>query len=199
MEPILDYFLRETEEINQKWDRIILCHTSRNIEEYLISIKYRINGNYSKIPHFIVDRKGLILKTLDTKFNSAFFTSKDTNQTSIIICLENLGWLEKKPLKDQYVNWIGNIYNGEVYHRSWRDYNIWQPYTDIQLKIVAELCNKLCKEFEIKNECIGTNTKIKGSEKYKGILTRSNIYPQLTDLSPAFDFQRFEKYFKNEQ
>jgi N-acetyl-anhydromuramyl-L-alanine amidase AmpD len=198
METILDYFLRETNEINQKWDRIILCHTSRDIEEYLVSIKYRINGNYLKLPHFIVNREGTILKTLDTKFISKFFLSEDTNKSSIIICLENLGWLEKKPLTDLYVNWIGNIYKGEVYQKSWRDYNIWQPYTDKQIKSVAELCNKLCDEYKIKNECIGTNTKIRGSEKYEGIMTRSNIYPQLTDLSPAFDFQEFEKYLKNE-
>lgn len=199
MENIHTFPIRETTEVTKKWNKIILCHTSRNIDEYLISLKYRQDGKYEKIPHYLVDRNGRILNTLETKYKSNFFLSENINDHSIIVCLENLGWLEKKPLKDVYVNWLGNIYKGEVFNKSWRDYNIWEPYTDIQLENTAKLCNKLCGELGINKECIGTNTKIKGSDKFKGIITRSNIYSQLTDLSPAFDFQKFEKYLENEQ
>jgi hypothetical protein len=111
--------------------------------------------------------------------------------------LENLGWLEKKPLKGEYLNWIGNIYKGEVFNKSWRDYSFWEPYNDLQIKETAKLCNLLCDQFEIKKECLGTNTKVKGVEKYEGIICRSNLYIQLTDLSPAFDFEKFEKYLKD--
>lgn len=199
MENIINFPIRETIESNNQWKKIIICHTSRKIDEYLIGLKYRLNKKYNRIPHFLVDREGKIINTLETKYVSNFFSSEIVNNQSIIISLENLGWLEKKPLKEAYVNWLGNIYNGEVFHKSWRDYNLWQPYTETQLEVTAKLCNKLCEEFGINKECIGTNTKIKGSEKFEGILTRSNIHIQLTDLSPAFDFQKFEKYLKNEQ
>ncbi len=130
MENILDFPIRETTELKQKWKKIILCHTSRNIDEYIISLRYRLDGKYDKIPHFLIDRHGKILNTLNLKYISNFFLSEEINENSIIICLENLGWLEKKPLKDVYVNWLGNIYKGEVLHKSWRDYNICQPYTE---------------------------------------------------------------------
>jgi hypothetical protein len=36
------------------------------------------------------------------------------DRQSIIICLENLGWLEKEPLKNYHINWIGSIYKEKV-------------------------------------------------------------------------------------
>ena len=32
-------------------------------------------------------------------------------------CLENLGWLRKNPLNNNYVNWIGNEYMDEIYRK----------------------------------------------------------------------------------
>ncbi len=45
---------------------------------------------------------------------------------------------------------------------------------------------------------LGHNTKINGVEKFEGIVTRSNYLSEVTDLSPAFDFELFEKYLKYE-
>ena len=109
-----------------------------------------------------------------------------------------MGWLEKVPLKKHYINWIGNIYNGEIVDRKWRDYFLWQPYTDIQLEKTAELCKELSKEMGIKLACVGHNTKVKGCESYIGILTRSNFDEFVTDLSPAFNFEMFNKLLENE-
>jgi hypothetical protein len=115
------------------------------------------------------------------------------NEKSIIICLENLGWLEKVLLKNHHTNWIGNIYKEKVFDRKWRDYFFWQPYTDIQLEKTAELCKQLCKKHKIKLKFIGHNTKVKGVESFLGIITKSNFDDFVTDLSPAFDFEKFNK------
>lgn len=61
-----------------------------------------------------------------------------------------------------------------------------------------ELCLELCKEFNISPNCIGTNTKIRGAKSFDGIISRSNLYNYLTDLSPAFDFEKFTKLLENE-
>jgi hypothetical protein len=45
---------------------------------------------------------------------------------------------------------------------------------------------------------IGHNTKVKGVESFFGILTRSNFDDFATDLSPAFDFEKFDKLLKDE-
>jgi hypothetical protein len=36
--------------------QIILVHTARKIDEYLVSLKYRNNGIYNKIPHYVISR-----------------------------------------------------------------------------------------------------------------------------------------------
>jgi hypothetical protein len=42
------------------------------------------------------------------------------------------------------------------------------------------------------------NTKINGIEKFEGIVTKSNFDSDFTDVSPAFNFEIFNKYLKND-
>jgi replication initiation and membrane attachment protein DnaB len=113
--------------------------------------------------------------------------------------LENLGWLEKKPLSNSYINWKGSIYNQQVYEKKWRDYFFWQPYTTSQLKSTADLCNQLIQTLRIENRCIGHNTKVDGIENYEGIVSKSNFNSNFTDLNPSFNFEAFRKLLENEQ
>ena len=184
--------------IENKKTQIILTHTSRNVKEYLTSLKYRHNKKYDKIPHFIITRDGKIIQTLDTEKYSKFLNNSKHDKQSIIISLENLGWLEKEPLKNYHINWIGSIYKEKVLYKKWRDYFFWEPYTKIQLDKTAELCKKLSKEHPINLTCIGHNTKTNRMETFNGILTRSNIDDDSTDVSPAFDFEYFIKKLENE-
>ena len=106
----------------KKKRQIILTHTSRNVENYLASLRYRHNGKYKKIPNYVITKDGKILQLLDNIEHSEYFTDININRNSVIICLENLGWLEKQPLENNYVNWIGDIYKGKAFERKWRDY-----------------------------------------------------------------------------
>lgn len=179
--------------------QIILCHTSRDVDEYLVSLKHRFDKKYDKIPHFVITQKGIILQLLPEKGFSNFFYDSDINKNSIIICLENLGWLEKKPLSNQYINWNGSIYSGEPYEKKWRDYFFWHPYTEIQIENTLMLCEKLCEELKIPKKFSGHNTKIDNIIKFEGIVSRSNYDSRFTDLNPAFDFEKFNKKIEYEQ
>ena len=97
------------------------------------------------------------------------------------------------------MNWIGNIYKQEVYEKRWRDYGLWQPYTQEQLDKTSELCKWLCDEVSIPRKFVGHNTKIEGIEHFNGVCSRSNFNHRYTDLSPAFDFQNFKKTFEYEE
>lgn len=178
--------------------QIILCHTSRNSNEYLISLKYRKNKKYDKIPNFLVTKDGKIIDLLPSETYSNFFDNHDVNKNSIIISLENLGWLEKEPLKNSHINWIGDIYNQKVFERKWRDYFFWQPYIEEQLELTAKLCVEITKETSIPLRSVEHNTKINGVEKIEGIVTRSNFDSDFTDVSPAFNFEYFIKQLYNE-
>ena len=182
---------------NQNKTQIILTHTSRDVEEYLTSLKYRMNGKFPRIPHYVVAKDGSVIQTLSEEQYSDFFYYSQINEQSIIVSLENLGWLEKVPLKDQYTNWIGNIYKGAPYEKKWRDYFLWEPYTEAQMLSTAELCIKIVNKHNIEKKSVGHNTLINGIENHGGIVSRSNYNNDFTDVSPAFNFDRFVNYIKN--
>ena len=183
----------------KKKKQIILCHTSREVEEYLASLKFRYNGKFDRIPNYVITRDGRILQLLSDISYTNYFNNENINRNSIIICLENLGWLEKKPLTNSYINWKGSIYNEQVYEKKWRDYFFWEPYTISQIESTADLCNQLNETLRIDNRCIGHNTKVVGVENFEGIVTKSNFDSDFTDLSPSFNFETFRKLLKNEQ
>ena len=183
----------------KKKKQIILCHTSREVEEYLTSLKVRYNSKYDKIPNYLVTKNGKILQLLPDEGHTNFFSEDNINRNSIIVCLENLGWLEKKPLTNYYINWKGSIYNQEVYEKKWRDFFFWEPYSDEQVKSTAELCSHLTEILKIKKGCIGHNTKFEGIEHFEGIVSKSNFDGKYTDLNTSFNFGDFFKLLENEQ
>ena len=198
MVDIIEYKNFKSLSENNDKKQIILTHTSRYINDYLQSLKYRHNGDYNKIPNYVIGRDGKILQLLNNEESSQMFKNPDIDNNSIIISLENLGWIQKEPLTNHYVNWIGDIYNGEVFERKWRDYYFWQPYTKEQIDSLVKLCKKIFEETTIQNQFIGHNTKITDFHKYEGLLTRSNYDVSFTDVSPAFNFEDFIKKIENE-
>ena len=160
-------------------------------------IRYRYNGTYRRIPNYVVTKEGKVLQLLENIEHTEFFSETNLNRNSIIVSLENLGWLEKQPLENQYVNWIGDIYKGKTFERKWRDYFFWDSYKEIQIESLSVLCNNIIKEMRMSREVIEHNTKINGIEKFEGIVTRSNFDSNYTDLSPAFDFENFRNKIEN--
>jgi N-acetyl-anhydromuramyl-L-alanine amidase AmpD len=183
----------------KKKKQIILCHTSREVEEYLTSLKYRYNSKFDRIPNYIITKSGVILQLLPNDGHTNIFTEDRINQNSIVVCLENLGWLEKKPLTNHYINWKGSIYSEQVYEKKWRDFFFWEPYTTSQINSTAELCNYLIDELRIKRQCVGHNTKIDGIVNFEGIVSRSNFNSKYTDLNPSFNFGNFVNLIENGQ
>jgi N-acetyl-anhydromuramyl-L-alanine amidase AmpD len=182
----------------KKKHQIILTHTSRNINDYLQSLKFRFNGDFKRIPNYIITRDGKILQLLGNTEHSEYFKDPNINRNSIIISLENLGWLKKEPLTDYYINWIGDIYKGNVFEKKWRGYYFWQPYTESQIENLGLLCKGLFESLGIKTQVVEHNTKISGVEKYGGIVTKSNFSLDYTDVSPAFKFNELLKKIENE-
>jgi N-acetyl-anhydromuramyl-L-alanine amidase AmpD len=185
-------------EKNKNKKQIILCDSYRNAEEYLNSLKYRNNGNYKKIPNYLICRDGNIINLLSDDSYSSFFFDTEINKNSIIICLENLGWLQKLPLGIGYQNWIGEQNSQNIFERKWRDKTFWQSYTNEQLDSLTELCQKITKKFSISKSFIGHNTKVDGIKIFNGIVCRSNYNNKFTDPNPSFSFEEFKNRIENE-
>jgi len=174
----------------KKKNQIILTHTGRNAENYLASLLYRCNGKFDRIPNYVIKKNGEVLQLLDNIEHTNYFNEPNINRNGIIISLENLGWLEKQPLENYYVNWIGDIYNGIPYERKWRDYFFWDKYTSSQIESLGYLLKLIIDEMKITKEISGHNTKINGIEMFKGVVSKSNFDVNSTDVNPSFDFDK---------
>lgn len=186
-------------EKNKKKKQIILCHSFRPKENYLNGLKYRKNGEYGKIPNYFITKEGEILNLISDDSYSKFFSDSDVNRNSIVICLENLGWLNKTPLGLSYSNWIGDIYSKTIFERKWKDKIFWEPYSEEQLLSLVELSKKLLTKFSIDNKFIGHNTKVDGTKLFNGIVCRSNYNSRYTDISPAFQYEKFKNLIENDE
>ena len=183
---------------NKNKKQIILCNTYRNKTNFLSSLKYRFNGEPNKVPNYLITRDGEILTILPDDQYSNFFIDGEINKNSIVICLENLGWLKKIPLENQYYNWIGEKCSSGITEKKWRDKIYWQNYTDEQYSSLSEICKKLIKKFSINKTFIGHNTKVDGIKIFNGIVCRSNYNNRHTDISPSFKFEDFKKTIEDE-
>lgn len=171
----------------------MLSHTSRGLKYYMMKLKYRFNGVYEKTPQYIISKDGIVKKLFESKYSSNYFGVKKIDNRTIVICLENHGWLKKHHLSGKFMNWIGDIYFNKPFEKRWRGYGFWDEYTDEQYISLSKLIKKLCEEHNIPVEYVGHNTKINGVENYEGIVSRSNYSDLYTDVSPAFDFKKLKK------
>jgi len=170
--------------------QIILCETKRDHINYINSLKYRYNGKNKFLPNYVINRDGEVFQIIKPNTYSNFMDDVRVNKNSIIIALENLGWLEKNPIENTYLNWIGDIYKKEVFERKWRDKFYWQKYDQIeQIESLANLIIKLCEEFDIPKVCTETNVYQNGIENFKGVVSKSSFNILYKDINPSFDFK----------
>lgn len=179
---------------------IILCETRRDYKNYINSLKHRYNGNNPYLPNFVVTRSGEIIKIMDPNKYSNYMNKEGVDKNSIIICLENLGWLEKKPLEGLYLNWLGDIYKKEVFEKKWRERMYWHPYNKKeQIDSLVYLLKMLCEEFKIPKECPETNVILSQPENYRGVLSKSSFKFIYKDLNPSFNFKLLQKLLSDDE
>lgn len=179
--------------------QIVIGHTSNSDMRHFMKWENRLNGKYTKTASFTIDFEGNIYQHFDPIYTSTFFENIEFNKKSIIILLENEGWLLKDVEKNQFINWIGHIYNrpDSVLEKKWRGYSHWAPYTSKQTESVLELTKNLCNEFLIPNVTIPHNTKLEKINNLNCVIYRSNLEKHYTDLSPAWNCEEFK--YKLEQ
>lgn len=174
--------------------QIILGNTFNDEMRHVIGWGLRNNGNYDKTAAFSIDAAGLVYEHFNPSYSSKYFNDKNLDTNAIIILIENYGWLNKDTEKNQFYNWVGDIYNKplDVFEKRWRDFKYWAPYTSEQFDSAVKLVDKLCEDFNIPKTVVSHNTKIDLVNDYTGVLYKSNLDKNYTDLSPAWDFEGFK-------
>lgn len=181
--------------IESEKKQIVLGNTFNTNMQHAIGWGTRYNGKYKKTAAFTIDKRGLIYQHFDPKYYSRYFNTADQNTKSILVLIENYGWLVKDNKKDKYINWFGQTYidNDDIMEKKWRDYMYWAPYNNKQLESAIYLILKLCSEFNIPKIAVGHNTKIDDLYEFEGVLYKSNIEKHYTDLNPNWKFDIFKE------
>ena len=143
--------------------QVLLCNTNRDAQCFLDTIKYRQNGNYKKIPNFLIKKNGEVINLHNKDVTSFFLPGFKIQKGVVVVSLENNGWLRRRNSDGKYVNWLGDIYDSKVCEKKWRGQLFWDQYTDKQIK--------------------------ETSENFKGIVCRSNYNEYWTDINPTFNFE----------
>jgi hypothetical protein len=159
---------------------------------HVIGWKTRLNGNNKKTAAFTIDKSGVIHKHFEPSYLSKYFPKLEQNTKSIVILLENEGWLTRNLPDERFYDWKGNIYNGIVLGRNWKGHNKWAVYTQEQMDACVELVNDLCEEFFIPKIAMSHNTKLDDTSSFNGVLYKSNLNKHYFDVSPAWNCEEFK-------
>lgn len=183
---------------NKNKFQIILADTKRDYKNYINSLKYRYNRKNPFLPHYVITKDGEIYNIIQPEKYSCFMEDETIDYNSIVIVLENNGYLKKNPLEETYINWVGDIYKKKVFEKKWRDCFFWEPYTNKQIEKLTTLIKMLCEKFNIPKKCIGHNVKDDGVKYYKGVVSKSNYDFLYKDVNPSFDFKLFKQMLEND-
>lgn len=177
-----------------KKTQILLYDTQRRIDDFINKIKYRKNGEYDDIPHFVISKLGLVYQIFDTDHSSVTFKNPKIDRRIIKIAIENLGWLQKNTINGFMNNWIGDPYRSDPHIRSWRNYFFWDKYNNLQYESLVSLCDFLCDKHKIERKSVTSHGFFSDAPNFKGVICKSNFSDIYTDINPSFDFTIF---FKN--
>ena len=181
--------------------RVIIGNTFNHDMKHFIGWGLRHNGKYKKTATYTIDKNGVIYEHFDPSFYSDYFTTGvGLNKSSIVILLENEGYLTKDEEKNIFITWTGDIYKEqtEVFTKKWREYEYWASYGDKQIESLIELICLLCDRFNIPYNAIGHNTKLSQINNEMGVIYKSNLDYYYMDPNPNLDYEliknKIEKY-----
>jgi N-acetyl-anhydromuramyl-L-alanine amidase AmpD len=174
-----------------KKTQILLYDTQRRADDFINKIKFRKNGKYEDVPHFVVSKLGMVYQLYDTDHSSNTFNIPNIDKKQIKIAIENLGWLNKNTITGVLNNWIGDAYRSEPHIRNWRNYYFWDKYNENQLSVLAELCEDLCDKHNIIKQVVPSQGYLENVSNFKGIVCKSNFSSIYTDINPSFNFRIF--------
>jgi hypothetical protein len=174
-----------------KKTQILLYDTQRRIDDFINKIRYRKNGGYEDVPHFVVSKLGVVYRLFDSNHSSKTFYNSQIDKKQIKIAIENLGWLNKNTITGVLNNWIGDPYRSEPHIRNWRNHYFWDKYEDSQMETLSKLCEDLCEKHGIFKQVVPSQGYLENVSNFKGIVCKSNFSNIYTDINPSFNFRIF--------
>ena len=169
----LDNFIKK----RYRKQQIVLSNTFSQNMNHVTGWKNRCGGKYKGTTPFSIDIYGNVYQHYDPEYHSEFFGVKGLDEYIIPISIENEGWLTKDIINDEYINYVGNIYNrkDDIVEKRWRGQTYWAPYTEVQIESALKLSMYLCDLFNIPLQSVDHNTKFEGVYGFEGVVYKSNF------------------------
>lgn len=188
-------------EIESNKKLIVLGHTNNSKMKHFIGWEKRMGGLYKKTAHFSISTDGTVYQHFDSKYSSRYFNNQSLNNKSIIILLENEGYLTKDSETNEFITWIGDIYKekNNVFEKKWRNLNFWVGYSQEQFESAINLVNYLCTKHKIPKKTMNHNTKVNDLGDFSGIVYKANLEKYYTDLNPSWNFQLFKTKIESDE
>lgn len=183
----------------QPKSQIILASSNRKINNHINRLLIKENGKTKTWNTYTVTREGIIYEHYNPIYYSNFIGDDNIDIKSVSIVLENMGPLLYNNEKNIYYNDLNEKYEGgedNVFIKEWRGYKYYEPYTKEQYNSTVFLCRLLCLELNISDDTYGHNAFEETSKYFNGIVSRSNLDINSSDLNPSFDFKKFIKDLK---
>lgn len=177
---------------NTKKTQVFLYDTQRRYGDFISKLKYRNNGEYEDIPHYVIKKNGDIVEIFDKKYSTYTFGVKPIDNRMVKIALENLGWLTKNTITGVLYNWIGDIYRSDPYVKKWRGYYFWDRYSEEQMMSLRDLTIDVCGELKMPFLSVPSQGYLSNVSKFNGIVCKSNFLNIYTDINPSFNFKIFD-------
>jgi len=158
----------------------------------------RIHGKSKNTTPYSIDLDGVIYEHYDPKYDSLFTNNEIIDRSIIGVTLVNEGYINIDNEKKLKLTWNNDIYKrkAKLINKKWRDKELWAPYSKKQLNSLVDLCKELSSKFNIPLQSIGHNVEVMNPNDFEGIMFRSNFSKFNYDVSPAFDFNEFDKKIK---
>lgn len=146
---------------------------------------------------FVVAKNGVISQIYDPAqwgYHLGKGSTTQQNKNSIGIEIVNEGGITEKNGKffwlDGKAKYPGKVFDNQTAYRGFRYF---AEYTDEQYQATASLSKMLCEMFSIPKDTLTQYDFNKNFFNHKGILSHRNLRPDKTDVSPAWDFHKFEE------
>ena len=73
-----------------------------------------------------------------------------------------------------------------------------EKFTEEQIENTVLLCRRLCDEFVIPKVSMEFHLHHKETQKFRGIVFRSNYIEDSSDINPLFDIQKFNEMLRED-
>lgn len=175
--------------------QIIIASSLRKDNYHIVRLSNRLTAK-RRWNTFTISRDGMIYQHYDPKHYYTNFLRigvKEADMYSISIVLENMGALTKIP-ENGYVNGLAEECEKKfVGQKKFLGQKHWEIYPETQLESLAELCKKLCKDFNIPLKIIEFQHAHEKIMDFKGIIFKSNYFENSNDVNPFLNIEKLNE------